>query len=75
MPKDSSLKVTELEPDARIKASVGAARTAVLVHKDNTKLKEAVDTIVGKMQADGSLAKAVDDAGLPSSAVDVKTAG
>lgn len=72
--KDSSLKVTELKPDPRITASVGAARTAVLVHKGNTSLKAAIDTIVEKMRADGSLAEALTAAGLPASAADVKAA-
>lgn len=71
---DTKLKVTELKSDLRIKASVGAARTAVLVHKGNTKLKDAVDTVVEKMRADGSLQKALEDNGLPGSAAEVKKA-
>lgn len=70
---DTRLKVTELKSDPRIKASRGAARTAVLVHKGNTKLKEAVDTVVEKMRADGSLQKALEVNGLPGSAAEVKT--
>ncbi|MFD1210559.1 substrate-binding periplasmic protein [Arthrobacter sp. GCM10027362] len=69
--KDSKLTVTELKPDQRIQASVGAARTAVLVNKDKTVLRDAVNQIVTNMREDGSLKKALEDNGLPGLAANV----
>lgn len=72
---NSGLQVKEMEPDDRVQASVGAAQTAVLIHKGNTALQEAVNTVVQQMRNDGSLAKALEDNGLPASAADVPAAG
>ncbi|MDR6414481.1 ABC transporter substrate-binding protein [Pseudarthrobacter sulfonivorans] len=71
---DSKLKVTELKPDDRIQASVGAAKTAVLVNKGKTTLRDAVNQIVENMRQDGSLQKALEDNGLPGTAADIKAA-
>ena len=71
---DSKLKVAELQPDERVQASVGAAQTAVLVNKNKTALRDAVNQIVERMREDGSLKKALEDNGLPGTASDVKAA-
>jgi polar amino acid transport system substrate-binding protein len=69
---DEKLKVAELESDERVAASVGAARTAALITKGNTKLQEATNTIIEQMREDGSLKKALEDNGLPGSAAEVE---
>jgi len=68
----SNLKVKVLEPDQRVQASVGAAQTAVLIHKGNTALQQAVNKVIEEMRADGSLKKALTDVGLPALAAEVK---
>lgn len=70
---DTELKVVELEPDPRVQASVGAARTAALTPKGNTKLIEAVNLVIQQMHDDGSLKAALEEVGLPGSAADVAT--
>lgn len=65
---NDKLKVTEMKPDERVQASVGAARTAVLVNKNEAPLRDAIDQVVANMRQDGSLAKALTDNGLPASA-------
>ncbi|WP_432549094.1 substrate-binding periplasmic protein [Kineococcus arenarius] len=64
-------QIEVMEPDERIAASVGTPRTAALIHKGNTGLREAVDAVIDEMHADGSLEKALTDNGLPASAADV----
>ncbi|MFF0990813.1 substrate-binding periplasmic protein [Kocuria nitroreducens] len=71
---DSELQVELMEPDERVEASVGQARTAVLVHKGRTQLRDAVNQVVEEMRADGSLEQALEEAGLPASAADVQAA-
>lgn len=70
---DTTLKNVELQADPAVSASVGAARTAALVTKGNTKLLEAVNIVIKKMHDDGSLKKTLKEVGLPESAADVLT--
>lgn len=65
---DPKLKVELMQPDERVGASVGAARTAVLVNKEQTALRDAINKIVVTMRNDGSMAKALTDNGLPAEA-------
>jgi polar amino acid transport system substrate-binding protein len=68
---DSSLKVESLKPDERIQQTMGKQTAVVLIHKGNTKLKEAVDKVSADMQVDGSLEQALKDVGLPSELANV----
>lgn len=69
--KDEDRGLEVLQPDDRIKDSVGTPRTAVLIHQGNTSLLEAVNTVVGDLRADGTLAEILADNGLPESAAEV----
>ena len=68
---DTSTKLEVLQPDPRVKSSVGVPRNAVLIHKGDTALLDGVNKIVSTLRSSGQLAKFLTDNGLPASAADV----
>jgi len=66
---DNTTKLQALKPDPRVQASVGSPQSAVLTHKGDTALLKAVNVVISKMKADGSLAQILKKNGLPASAV------
>lgn len=68
---DTTLKLEVLKPDQQVKASVGTPQSAVLIHKGNTKLLEAVDKVIADLHQSGKLKQILTSNGLPASAADV----
>ena len=68
--EDSDFQVKKLAADDRIEAATAPGQTAVLVSKENPALTEALNEGVARLHEDGTIAQALEDAGLDASAAE-----
>lgn len=70
-PEDSGFKVTTVEPDPQVQATVEPAQTGFPYTKDNAELGEALDATIEEMRESGQLVEILEANGLPASSAEV----
>lgn len=65
------IQIKLVQPDPAVSASAQPAQAGFLYTKGNTSLGEAIDTTVAKLTAEGTIRKAVEDAGFDPRIADV----
>lgn len=70
-PEDSEYKVTTVEPDDKVAATVEPAQSTFPYTKDNTEMGKALDATIEEKRESGELVRILEEHGLPATSAEV----